>query len=229
MQNFDLVQALTELDENAVLLEVQAQLDEGVPTMEILIQLQQGMEQVGKRYESGDYFLAELIMSADIFSSAAALMETFFTSGCESKAIGTMVIGTVKDDIHDIGKNIVSAILSCSGIKVVDLGVDVATATFVKAVKMNKPQTVGLCCLLTTAFDAMKETVSAVKAVDPSIKVLIGGGPVDEKVAQYCGADKYCRNAYAAVSAARKSISPAVGSKPAKQVISTNLGSGLSC
>ncbi|WP_333594945.1 hypothetical protein [Anaerospora hongkongensis] len=75
----------------------------------------------------------------------------------------------------------------------------------------------------------MKETVSAVKAVDPSIKVLIGGGPVDEKVAQYCGADKYCRNAYAAVSAARKSISPAVGSKPVKQAISTNLGSGLSC
>jgi len=229
VQNFDLVQALTELDENAVLLEVQAQLDAGVPTMEILIQLQQGMEQVGKRYEAGDYFLAELIMSADIFSSAAALMETFFTSGFASKAIGTMVIGTVKDDIHDIGKNIVSAILSCNGIKVVDLGVDVATATFVKAVKMNKPQTVGLCCLLTTAFDAIKETVLAVKAVDPSIKVLIGGGPVDEKVAQYCGADKYCKNAYAAVAAARKSINPAEGSKTEKKAISTNLGSGLSC
>lgn len=206
MQSFDLVQALTELDEKAVLEKVKAQLDEGVPAMEILIQLQQGMELVGKRYAAGDYFLSELIMSADIFFNAAALMETSLTSGCEAKTIGTMVLGTVKDDIHDIGKNIVSAILSCNGVKVVDLGVDVATAAFVKAVMVHKPQVVGLCCLLTSAFDAMKETVAAVKALNPSIKVLVGGGAVDEKVAQFCGADEYCKNAYVAVDMARKSM-----------------------
>lgn len=209
MHNFDLVQALTELDESAVLEKVKAQLEEGVPSMEILTQLQQGMEQVGKRYEAGDYFLAELIMSADIFSSAAARMEASLISNCESKTIGTMVLGTVKDDIHDIGKNIVAAILSCNGIKVVDLGVDVATAGFLKAVMLHQPQIVGLCCLLTTAFDAMRETVSAIKAVNPAIKILVGGGPVDEKVAKYCGADEYCKNAYAAVDAARKGIEAA--------------------
>lgn len=200
MQKFDLVDALTELNEDAVLEEVKAQLDAGVPAMEILVQLQQGMELVGERYEAGDYFLAEMIMSADIFSSAAALMEAFFTSAREARTGGTMVVGTVKDDIHDIGKNIVAAILSCNGVKVVDLGVDVGKEAFVRAVAAYKPEFVGLCCLLTTAFDAMRETAAAVRAADPSVKILIGGGPVDEKVAKYCGADEYCKNAYAAVA-----------------------------
>lgn len=206
MKNFVLVQALTELDEHAVLAEVKEQLDDEVPAMEILTQLQQGMEQVGKRYEAGDYFLAELIMSADIFSSAAALMEPFFISSCESQAIGTMVLGTVKDDIHDIGKNIVAAILSCNGIKVVDLGVDVDIPSLLKAIRIHKPQMVGICCLLTTSVEGMKDAVTAVKAENPSIKVLIGGGPVNVKVAQYCGADEYCKNAYSAVEAARRII-----------------------
>jgi dimethylamine corrinoid protein len=212
VETFDLVQALTELDESAVLEKVQAQLDDEVPAMEILTQLQQGMEKVGKRYEAGDYFLAELIMSADIFSKAAALVEPFFISG-KSKIIGTMVLGTVKDDIHDIGKNIVSAILGCNGVKVIDLGVDVSPAMFVKAIKTHNPQFVGLCCLLTTSVEAMKETVNAVKAVAPSVKVLVGGGPVNEKVADYCGADGYCRNAYATVDV----VWQCIGSADAKQ------------
>jgi methanogenic corrinoid protein MtbC1 len=201
---FDLVQAFTELEEDAVLEEVKAQLDAGVPTMEIIVQLQQGMEQVGKRYEAGDYFLAELIMSADVFSNAAALMDSFFTSDCESNAIGTVVLGTVKEDIHDIGKNIVAAILSCNGVKVVDLGIDVSIANFVKAVKEHNPQVVGLCCLLTTSVEVMKKTVAAVKEVNPDVTVLVGGGSVAENVAEYCGADEYCKNAYVAVEAVRR-------------------------
>ena len=206
VQKFVLVSTLAELDENAALEEVKTQIDKGVSSMEILTQLQQGMEQVGKRYETGDYFLSELIMSADIFSGAVALLEASLLSDCEPKIFGTMVLGTVKDDIHDIGKNIVSAILRCNGVKVVDLGVDVAPALFVKAVKAHNPQIVGLCCLLTTSFDAMKETIAAVKAADLTIKVLIGGGPVDANVAKYCGADEYCHNAYVALEAARRSM-----------------------
>lgn len=205
MGKIDLVKVMTELDEDAVLEGVKGQLAEGIPAMDILAQLQQGMEGVGKLYEAGDYYLSELIMSADVFSTAAALLESAITSGGQAVAsIGTVVLGTVKDDIHDIGKNIVSTIISCNGIKVVDLGVDVPIATFVEAVKTHKPQVVGMCCLLTTAFDIMKETVAAVKAADEKAVVLVGGGPVDGNVGKYVGANGVCKSAYEAVEACRK-------------------------
>ncbi|HEY3426084.1 MAG TPA: cobalamin-dependent protein [Negativicutes bacterium] len=204
MSKIDVVTAVAELEEDLVLEGVNAQLAEGVPATEILLQLQAGMEKVGKLYEAGDYYLSELIMSAEVFSNAAALLGSALASGGDSKTLGTMVLGTVKDDIHDIGKNIVSTILNCNGFKVVDVGVDAPIAAFVDAVKAHKPQVVGLCCLLTTAFDIMKETVAAVKAADPDTKVLVGGGPVDENVAKYCGADGYCKNAYDAVELSKK-------------------------
>ena len=204
MGKFDLVKVMTDLDEDAVLEEVRCQLAEGVRAMEILAQLQKGMEGVGKLYEAGDYYLSELIMSADVFGGAAALLNSALTEGGETKSIGTVVLGTVKDDIHDIGKNIVSTILSCNGFKVVDLGVDVPVATFVEAVKKHKPQAVGMCCLLTTAFDIMKETVTAVKAADSGVVVLVGGGPVDANVGRYVGADGVCKSAYEAVEACRE-------------------------
>ncbi|MDR7868522.1 MAG: cobalamin-dependent protein [Sporomusaceae bacterium] len=204
MSKIDLVKAMTELDEDAVLEGVKSQLAAGVPAMEILGQLQKGMEGVGKLYEAGDYYLSELIMSADVFGGAAALLNSALTEGGEMKTVGTMVLGTVKDDIHDIGKNIVSTILSCNGFKVVDLGVDVPIATFVEAVKAHKPQVVGMCCLLTTAFDIMRDTVAAVKAADKGAIVLVGGGPVDANVGKYVGADGVCKNAYEAVEACRK-------------------------
>jgi dimethylamine corrinoid protein len=206
MAKIDLVQALAGLDEDLVVAGVKEQMAAGTPAIEILAQLQQGMEQVGKLYEAGDYFLSELIMSADVFSTAAELLGEALTTGGEAKTIATIVLGTVKDDIHDIGKNIVATILGCNGFKVVDLGVDVPIADFVEAVKTHKPQVVGMCCLLTTAFDIMRDTVSAVKAAYPAARILVGGGPVDEKVAKYCGADGYCKNAYDAVELTKKCV-----------------------
>jgi len=206
MSKIDLVKVLAELDEDMVVAGVKEQIAAGVPAMEILNQLQQGMEQVGKLYEAGDYYLSELIMSADVFSMASSLLDSSLTSGGETKTHGTMVLGTVKDDIHDIGKNIVATILNCNGFKVVDVGVDAPIEVFVDAVKKYKPHVVGLCCLLTTAFDVMKETVTAVKAADPSVTVLVGGGPVDNSVAKYCGADGYCKNAYDAVESTKKAV-----------------------
>jgi len=164
------------------------------------------MEQVGKRYESGEYYLAELIISAHIFSSAVGPLDSALTAGCEAKKLGTVVIGTVKGDIHDIGKNIVATLLNCNGFKVIDLGVDVEVSTFVDAVKASKPQVVGMGCLLTTSFRAMKAAVAAVRATDPSVTILIGGGPIDGTVCKYVGADDYCKNAYAAVAAAKKAV-----------------------
>ncbi len=205
MAKVDLVKAVTELEEDLVLEGVKEQSAAGIPAMEILAQLQKGMEQVGKLFEAGDYYLSELIMSAEVFTNAAKLLDAALTDGYQAgKSAGVIVLGTVKDDIHDIGKNIVATILNCNGFKVIDLGVDVPISSFVEAVKVHKPLIVGMCCLLTTAFDTMKETVAAVKAADGKAKILVGGGPVDESVAKYCGADGYCKSAYEAVAMAKK-------------------------
>ena len=204
MSKIDVVAAVTELEEDLVLEGVKEQLAEGVPATEILAQLQAGMEGVGKLYEAGDYYLSELIMSAEVFSNAAALLGSALADSGEDKKIGTVMLGTVKDDIHDIGKNIVSTILSCNGFKVVDVGVDVSIETFLEEIKKSKPQVVGLFCLLTTAFDVMKETVAAIKASGSTATVLVGGGPVDESVAKWAAADGYCKNAYDAVEMSRK-------------------------
>ncbi|WP_215831585.1 cobalamin B12-binding domain-containing protein [Pelorhabdus rhamnosifermentans] len=206
MAKTDLAKAMAELDEELVVAGVTEQLAGDVPAIDVLAQLQQGMEQVGKLYEAGDYYLSELIMSADVFSTAAELLGSALTADGASKKLGTMVLGTVKDDIHDIGKNIVATILNCNGFQVVDLGVDVPISDFVAAIKTHKPQVVGMCCLLTTAFDVMKATVAAVKMADSSVTILVGGGPVDASVCKYVGADKYCRNAYDAVAAIRKAV-----------------------
>ncbi len=207
MAKIDLVKAVTELEEDLVVEGVKEQCAEGVSALEILGQLQKGMEQVGKLFEAGDYYLSELIMSAEVFSNAAKLLDSALTEGSQAgNSAGIVVLGTVKDDIHDIGKNIVTTILSCNGFKVIDLGVDVPIETFVEAVKAHKPQIVGMCCLLTTAFDVMKETVAAVKAVDGTATILVGGGPVDESVAKYCGADGYCKSAYDAVEMSKKVV-----------------------
>ena len=204
MSKIDLAKAMTELEEDLVITSVKEQCAAGVPAVEVLAQLQAGMEGVGKLYEAGDYYLSELIMSAEVFSNAAELLGSALAESGDSKTVGTVILGTVKDDIHDIGKNIVSTILSCNGFKVVDIGVDAPIETFIEAVKTHKPDVVGMFCLLTTAFDVMKETVAAVKATGSKATVLVGGGPVDAKVAEWCSADGYCKNAYDAVEMSRK-------------------------
>ncbi|WP_094604228.1 Methionine synthase [Sporomusa silvacetica DSM 10669] len=204
MAKIDLVKAVIELEEDLVISSVNEQLAAGVAAVEILGQLQEGMEGVGKLYEAGDYYLSELIMSAEVFSNAAALLGSALADNGDKKAVGTVILGTVKDDIHDIGKNIVSTILNCNGFKVVDIGVDAPIETFIEAVKTHNPDVVGMFCLLTTAFDVMKETVAAVKATGTKATILVGGGPVDESVAKWCAADGYCKNAYDAVEMSKK-------------------------
>ncbi len=206
MNKIDIVKAITELDEDLVLEGVKAQIAAGIPAVEILAQLQEGMEGVGKLYEAGEYYLSELIMSAEVFSNAANLLGSALADSGDDKKIGTVILGTVKDDIHDIGKNIVSTILNCNGFKVVDVGVDVPIENFLEEIKKSKPQVVGLFCLLTTAFDTMKDTVAAIKASGAATTVLVGGGPVDESVAHWCAADGYCKNAYDAVEMSRKAV-----------------------
>ncbi len=203
----EIATALSELDEDAVLNGVKDLFKKGVPPIDILAALQKGMETVGKKFETKEYFLSELIMSADIFKSATDILGDAFTSA-ESGKLGTVVIGTVKDDVHDIGKNIVATVLGSNGFKVIDLGVDTPHEKFIEAIKEYHPQIVGLSCLLTSAFDSMRDTVAAIEAAGlrNSCKILIGGGPTDEKVREYAKADGVCMSAQEAVEACKKIV-----------------------
>jgi methanogenic corrinoid protein MtbC1 len=165
------------------------------------------MEIVGQKFESKEYYLSELIMSADIFKSATDILGDAFKPD-ESSLLGTVVIGTVKDDVHDIGKNIVATVLGCNGFRVIDLGVDVPHEQFIAAIKEHHPQIVGLSCLLTVAFDSMRDTIAAIEAAGlrQDVKILIGGGPTDEKVREHVKADAVCRSAQEAVEACKKIV-----------------------
>ena len=200
-----LINAMADLDESVLVSEVNALKTQGVAPLEIIQNLQEGMNIVGKRYEEKEYYLSELIMSAEIFKEAAALIGGDL-SGANAASHGTFVMGTIYGDIHDIGKNIVTTVMGCNGFNVVDLGVDVPTADYIKAIQEHKPQVVGISCLLTTAFDGMKECIESIKAAGlrDQVKILIGGGPCDQTTADYVGADAYCKTAQDCVEYAKK-------------------------
>ena len=203
----EISKALAELEDDVVLDGVKELFNKGVPALEILVALQKGMEEVGQKFEAKEYFLSELIMSADIFKEATAILGDAFL-GDTSDKLGTVVIGTVKEDIHDIGKDIVVTILKCNGFNVIDLGVDVPHENFVAAIKAHNPQIIGLSCLLTTAYDNMRDAIAMIEAEGLRVgrKILIGGGPTDSKVCEYVKADIVCKNAQEAVEACKNIV-----------------------
>lgn len=191
---------LAGLKEDETLAEVRKALDGGTDPLELVEGLREGMAEVGRRFEEKDYFLSELIMSAEIFKEAIALIEPHLAAGA-GQSKGSVVIGTVKGDIHDIGKNIVATLLRCEGFDVHDLGVDIPPSSFVDKLKETGAPVLALSGLLTLAFDSMKETVEtlAEAGLRDKVKVIIGGGPVNEKVVEYSGADAYGADAAQAV------------------------------
>ena len=205
MTSSSIAQALGDLDEATVMLSVQEKIAADAAPLSIIEELQAGMNIVGQRFEDGEYFLSELIYAADIFKKASAPLQERLTG--EVRAMhGTLVLGTVKNDIHDFGKDIVSTVMTSNGIKVVDLGVNVEHQAFVEAIREHGAQLVGMSCLLTTVFDDMKETVSSIKkaGLRDQVQILIGGGPVDQATCDFVGADVYCRTAQDGVVAAKR-------------------------
>ncbi|MEN6481502.1 MAG: cobalamin-dependent protein [Anaerolineaceae bacterium] len=197
--------AISDLEEAKVLQLVNESLAAGTDPISILASCRDGMALVGKRYESGEYYVSELIMAGELFKQANALLAPYFgANGGATK--GKVVVGTVKGDIHDIGKDLVVGMLKAGGFEVIDLGVDVPVEKFVAAVKESGAKVVGLSGLLTVGFDAMKETIAAFKAAGLPVKVMIGGGPVTEQVREYVGADAMGNDAQAAVSLANQWI-----------------------
>ncbi len=202
-----LTSALVEMREDDVLAAVRAAKDAGAAPADVIAALQAGMKTIGDKYEAGEYFLSELIMSAEIFKRALEELG-LDKSAADTGTRGTVVLGTVHTDIHDIGKDIVASVLSANGFKVVDLGVDVPVQSFVDAARESGAQVVGLSCLLTTAFPAMQETIAAFAAAGlrDTVSIIIGGGPVNADLAQQLGADGAGISAQEAVILAAEAV-----------------------
>ena len=200
----EITKALADLDEERTLQLVGEALAEQVPADDILQACQEGMNQVGARFECQDYFVSDLIMSGEIFKQVGAILEPHLKVG--GAHLGKVVVGTVKGDIHDIGKDIVVNMLKSAGFEVIDLGVDVPVARFVDALKESGATVLGLSGLLTLAFDSMKETIKAIAAAGmrDKVRIMVGGGPVDGNVCKAVGADDWGANAQQAVRLAKQ-------------------------
>ncbi len=205
----DLVNLLADLKDKEVLALVRQRLEGGEEPLEILEDSRKGMEIVGKRFAADEYFLPELVFSGDLLKQVTELVKPHLKQAVETKKLGKVVIGTVAGDIHDIGLNIVIFMLDVNGFEVYNLGVDVPAEAFVNKVKETGAPILGLSGFLTPAFDAMKETVEAIEAagIRDKVKIMIGGGQLDEDIKQYAKADAYGKNAMAAVALAKGWIS----------------------
>jgi len=163
------------------------------------------MAEVGELYESGEYFVPELLLSARAMKAAVALLRPLLVAG-GVEPVGRVVIGTIQGDLHDIGKNLVVSMLEGGGFDVVDLGVDVSAEKFVAAVKESRPQIMCLSGLLTVTIPGMKRIIEAVReaGLRDQVKILVGGAPVTPEYAKEIGADGYGANASAAVAVAKR-------------------------
>lgn len=166
------------------------------------------MEEVGRLFESGEYFVSEMLVSARAAGGILELAEPHLANS-EHKAAGVVVTGTVKGDMHDIGKNIVNMMLRGNGFQVVDLGTDVGPAKYVQAIQQYHPDIIGMSALLTTTMNAMGEIIKAVNAegLRDRVKVIVGGAPITQAFADAIGADGYARDAAATVRLAHQLVS----------------------
>ena len=168
------------------------------------------MDEVGRRFEQNEYFVPELLLSARAMKAALELIRPLLVArGAEPR--GRVVIGTVKGDLHDIGKNLVAAMLEGGGFEVIDLGVNVSPEKFIATVNEKKANIIAMSALLTTTMLSMKTTIEAIKeaGMRDRVKVLVGGAPITKKFADEIGADGFCDNAAGAVALAKLN-SPAV-------------------
>lgn len=187
---------------------VKSMIESGKDAQAIVDELIEGMNEVGVKFKCGDMFVPEVLMSADAMHEGISLVQPLLV-GQALRSLGTAIVGTVRGDLHDIGKNLVCMMLESSGFKVLDLGIDVAPEQFVSAVKEHKPAIVGMSALLTTTMMAMKETVDllAEEGLKEGVKIVIGGAPVSKPFAEQIGADGYAPDAATAVDVCKSLLS----------------------
>lgn len=198
--NYDEIkEAMQELDEEALLELVEKTVAEG-GVQDALKACQAGMEEVGKRFEEGEYFVGDLIFAGEIMVGAMDIMKPALAGGSSSQ-YGKMVLCTVKDDLHDIGKNIVKAMLEAGGFEVIDLGIDVPAEKIIETVKAENIKIVGLSGVLTLALDSMKNIIQEIRAAGlDDVKIIVGGCPVTEEVCKTVGADDWAYSPQKTVS-----------------------------
>lgn len=206
MSKKQLIDAIVNMREDDALETTEELLENGTDPLDVIAACREAMDVVGERYEKGEYFLPELMLAGEMLTQITELVKPKLAEAPEEvETHGKVLIGTVHGDIHDIGKNIVGFMLDVNGFEVRDLGVDVPADKFVEQIKDFEPQVVGLSGFLTLAFDVMKETVDAIQeaGLRDQVKVMIGGGQVDDQVTAHTGADAYGKDAMAAVKLAQ--------------------------
>jgi len=187
----ELTDAIVEMREDEAMALVKSMLDGGNDPIEVLGQAKDAMTELGRRFECEEAFIPELIMGGEIMKNIAEELKPHLKDAGDAEKRGTVVIGTVHGDIHDIGKDIVVMMLDINGYEVLDLGVDVPADQFIAAIREDKAGIVGLSGLLTLAFDSMKSTVDSIAAavLRAQVKIMVGGAPADAQVQAYTGAD----------------------------------------
>jgi len=202
-----IIDAVLDFDQEKTAQLVRAHLDQGADVLEILDQaLIAAMDEVGRQFSAGVFFVPEMFMAAEAMHAGLEVLRPHLARS-DIKAKGTIVIGTVKGDIHDIGKNLVAMMLECAGYSVIDLGVDVSKGKFLAAAKKHQAHIVAISALLTTTLKEMEAVVADVRAKGGgSLKTLVGGAPVTASFAAEIGADGYSPDAAGAVAIARNLI-----------------------
>jgi 5-methyltetrahydrofolate--homocysteine methyltransferase len=203
-----LITSLVEMREKETLQKAKELLDSGTNPMKILEACSKAMEVVGQRFEKGEYFLPHLMMAGEIVRQLSEMIKPLIKEEKTPLGKGKVLMGTVKGDIHDIGKNIVTFLLEANRFEVRDIGIDQPPVNFVVAIQEFQPQVVGMSGLLTLAFDSMKETVQAITeaGLREKVSIMVGGGQVTEQVKEYVGADAYGPDAVAGVRLAKQWI-----------------------
>ena len=198
-----LIDAIIEMREEDALMITNELLDGGTAPIDVLSACKEAMDIIGKCFETGESFIPELMLAGEMMTAITAVIKPRMAEDSAVEKLGKIVIGTVQGDIHDIAKDIVVFMLDLNGFEVIDLGVDVPPAKFVETVKETGATIVGLSGFLTLAYDPMKETVAALKATGLNVKIMIGGGQIDEQIREYTDADAYGKDAMAAIALAK--------------------------
>jgi trimethylamine corrinoid protein len=201
-----LVQLIADMEEDQALGLVRHMLEEGTDPVAIVDAGRQAMAIVGQRFESGEYFIPELILAGEILKALSAEVKPRLAQDAAAPRRARVLLGTVKGDIHDIGKDIVSFMLDVNGFDVIDLGVDVPSEVFVAKIEELRPPVVALSGLLTLAYASMKQIVEAIDAAGlrDTVKVMVGGGATDQAACDYIKADGFGKDALAAVTLAKR-------------------------
>lgn len=202
----ELADALRDLDEKRVYALVDEKITQSVSALDIINECNQGMVAVGELFSENKYFLSQLIFSSQILKNVMSRLDPLLTGTRNKDAIGKVVIGTVKGDIHDIGKNIVITLLRGCGFEVIDLGVSVPSEKFIEAIRKSGARVLGMSALLSTTYPEMKNVVSAMSeaGLREDVKIIIGGAPVNEQVRQFAGADYFAEDAVAGIKLCKK-------------------------